>query len=309
MVKSDKKAKENIEEKMEEQIVEKDKKNKKEVVTSKKEKPKEEKIAKDAKAESEEGTKESKSLEEKKKEILEKAKKLSEGLDVTKAEELKKQVKGEKKTDMLVSLEDYIRSGIYIGTKVVTPDMKKYVHRRRADGLAIFNTDLIDSQLKEGIKFLSEFKPQDIILVCKRQAGWRAAEMFSKLTGIKVFLKKYPAGVLTNPALPNFFENELTVISDAWVDKNALNDTLKVNKKVLMICDTNNFPKSADKIIIGNNKGSKSLGLIFYLLTKGYCDAHKIEADIPDINWWVGDKGDVEEEAKRKAKIGAKYGV
>ncbi len=230
-------------------------------------------------------------LEEKKKALLEKAAKLKEKVaeSVPTTEELKEQIKAKKKSDMLIPLEEYVKAGIYLGTKVVTPDMRPFVYRRRADGLAIFNTDLIDEKLKEGIEFLSQFDAKEIILVCKRQAGWKAAKMFSKLTGIRIFTKKYPAGILTNTELPDFFENELTVVFDSWLDKNALNDTLNVKKKVLMICDTNNFAKGADKVIIGNNKSARSLGLIFYLLTKGYCKAKKIECDIPDLEWWTGE--------------------
>ena len=228
-------------------------------------------------------------MEDKKKALLEKVKKLKEKVDVSPdSEALKEQVKG-KKTEMLVPLEEYVKAGIYLGTKVVTPSMRPFVYRRRADGLAIFNTDLIDEKLKEGVEYLSKFDAEDIILVCKRQAGWKAAEKFSEITGIRVFTKKYPAGILTNTKLPEFFENELTVVTDSWLDKNALNDTLKVNKNVLMICDTNNFSKGADQVIIGNNKSAKSLGLIFYLLAKGYCKAKKIEADIPDLEWWTGE--------------------
>jgi len=113
--------------------------------------------------------------------------------------------------------------------------------------------------------------------------------MFSELTGIKVFTKKYPAGILTNTQLEDFFENELTIIADAWLDKNALKDTLDVHKKVLMICDTNNFSKGADQIIIGNNKSGKSLGVMFYLLARGYCKAKEMNKDIPDLDWWVGE--------------------
>ncbi len=231
-----------------------------------------------------------KSIEEKKKELLEKAKKLKEKVEETTTEELKEKVKVKKKTDMLIPLEEYVKSGIYLGTKVVTPAMKPFVYRRRADGLAIFNTDLIDEKLKESIEYLSKFNPEDVILVCKRQAGWRAAEKFSELTGIRVFTKKYPAGILTNTDLEDFFETELTIVTDSWLDKNALNDTINVNKKVLMICDTNNFAKGANQIIIGNNKSPRSLGLIFFLLAKGYCKAKKIEAEIPDLEWWTGEE-------------------
>ena len=230
-------------------------------------------------------------IERKKKELLEKAKKLREKIEKTTTEELKEQVKAKKRADMLIPLDEYVKAGIYLGTKVVTPDMKPFVYRRRADGLAIFNTDLIDEKLKEGIAYLSGFAPEEIILVCKRQAGWRAAEKFGELTGIRVFTKKYPAGILTNTSLPNFFENELTIITDSWLDKNALHDTVNVNKKVLMICDTNNFSKGTDKVIIGNNKSPKSLGMIFYLLARGYCRARGIKADIPDLEWWTMEEG------------------
>ncbi len=251
-----------------------------------------------------------KTLEEKKKELLEKVKKLSAKVDVAKTEDLKEKIKIKKRTDMLIPLEEYVKAGIYLGTKVVTPNMKPFVYRRRADGLAIFNTDLIDEKLKEGIEYLSKFNVEDIILVCKRQAGWKAAKMFSHLTGIRVFTKKYPAGILTNTELPDFFENKLTIVTDSWLDKNALHDTFKVNKKVLMVCDTNNFAKGADQIIIGNNKSPKSLGVIFYLLTRGFCKAKKIKADIPDLDWWTSE----EEVEKVRKKISltsrhAKFGV
>ncbi|MFH1801240.1 MAG: hypothetical protein ABH804_00160 [archaeon] len=247
------------------------------------------------------GEKTKKETERKKKEILEKVKKLKEKIDTTSTEELKEQIKIKKRTDMLVPLEEYVKAGIYLGTRVVTPDMRQFVYRRRADGLAIFNTDLIDEKIKEGAEFLSKFNPEDIIVICKRQVGWKVVEMFSKITGIRAFTKKYPAGILTNTALPDFFENELTIITDHWLDKNALQDTLNVNKKVLMICDTNNFSHGADKVIIGNNKSPKSLGVIYYLLTREYCKRRNIKAKIPDLEWWTG-------EFEEKAK-GAKFGV
>lgn len=256
--------------------------------TEKKEKELDDKeLAKIAELESIDGTKEAKSLEERKKELLEKVKKLKGKIDVATTEELKEQVKAKKKSEMLIPLEDYVKSGIYLGTKVVTPKMKPFVYRRRADGLAIFNTDLIDEKLKEGIEFMTKFEANNIVLVCKRQAGWKAANMVSHLTGIRVFTKKYPAGILTNTDLPDFFENELTIVVDSWLDRNALNDTLNVQKKVLMICDTNNFPSGANQVIIGNNKSAKSLGVIFYLLARGFCKAKNIEADIPDLEWWM----------------------
>ena len=254
--------------------------------------------SKDLEKEAEKESLESSDIESKKKALLEKAAKLREKLSAEspKTEELKEQVKIKKKTEMLIPLEEYVKAGIYLGTKVVTPDMKPFVYRRRADGLAIFNTDLIDEKIKEAAEFLSKFDAENIVLVCKRQSGWRAARMFSELTGIRVFTKKYPAGILTNTNLKDFFENELTIITDGWLDKNALKDTLDVHKKVMIICDTNNFSKEADKIIIGNNKSAKSLGIIFYLLAREFCKAKGIQKDIPDLDWWTEETEEVKEE-------------
>jgi small subunit ribosomal protein S2 len=235
------------------------------------------------------------SLEDKKKKLLERAAALkaekTESLDT---EALKEEVKSSKKKgEMLVDLEEYVKTGIYLGTRVVTPDMKKYVYRRRADGLAIFNTDLIDEKLKEGIAYLSKFNPEDVILVCKRQSGWKAAKLFEMATGIKTFTKKYPAGIMTNTELENFFETELTIITDHWLDKNALKDTLDVKKDVLMICGTNNFSKGASQVIIGNNKSGKSIGLIYYLLARGYLKARgKDTSELPDMDLWTGEDTD-----------------
>jgi len=266
--------------------------------------------SKEAEAESTTGEKD---IESKKKALLERVKKLKEKVsgDSISSEDLKEQVKVKKK-DMLIPLEEYVKSGIYLGTKVVTPNMKPFVYRRRADGLAIFNTDLIDEKIREGVDFLNKFAPEDVIVVCKREAGWRAVKKFGEITGIKVFTKKYPAGILTNKNLAGFFENELTIVTDQWVDKNALNDTLRVNKKVLMICDTNNFSKGADQIILGNNKSPKSIGVIYYLLAKGYVKARGIKADVPDLEWWTGEVEDFPSRpskfSKPKAVI-AKAGV
>ena len=105
-----------------------------------------------AEAESKEGTPEAKSLAQKRKELLEKAAKLKEKIagDAPTTEELKEQIKAKKKAEMLIPLEEYVKAGIYLGTKVVTPNMRPFVYRRRADGLAIFNTDLIDEKIREG---------------------------------------------------------------------------------------------------------------------------------------------------------------
>lgn len=223
-------------------------------------------------------------MEESKKEVVETKEEKKED----KTEEEKK--KEEKNKGMLMPVEDYVKAGCYIGTKVITPDMRQYVYRRRADGIAIINTNIVDEKLKEASKFMNQYKPDDFIVVCKREAGWRAVKLFSELTGVKVFTKKYPAGVITNLTLPDFFETEMIFICDPWLDKNALNDAINVKKKTMSIVDTNNLTNGVDVVLPANNKSNKSIGLIFYVLTREYMKAHKIDKKLPAVEEFIGEK-------------------
>ncbi len=201
---------------------------------------------------------------------------------------------------ILTPLEDYIKTASYLGTKVITPSMRKYVYRRRLDGLAILNTLLVDKKLSELIEFVKQFKPDEWTLICKREAGWRGAKMFAELTGVRTFTKKYPAGVLTNTQLDNFFETKMVVICDPWLDKNALADAKNVRVPVAGICDTNNHTADIDVVAIANNKSNKSLGLIFWLMAREYMKAHNIEKPLPSLEEFVGEELILEEPRKKK---------
>ncbi|MCD4770968.1 30S ribosomal protein S2 [archaeon] len=209
---------------------------------------------------------------------------------------------GEKKEDqtILTSLEDYIKTAAYLGTKVITPTMRKYVYRRRLDGLAILNTLLVDKKLAEGIDFIKQFKPGDWTLICKREAGWRGAKMFSELTGVRTYTKKYPSGVLTNTVLDDFIETKMVVICDPWLDKNALADARNIRIPVAAICDTNNHTADCDVVMIGNNKSNKSMGLFFWLMSREYMKAHGIDRQLPSLEDFVGEELVLEEPKKKR---------
>lgn len=250
------------------------------------------KKAKSTEAKSDADNKEETTKEDKKAKLaklMEKARKLEGSVEEVKEVSLKSKVKPEEeeKKDTLVPMDDYLKSSIHLGTRVITPDMRKYVYRRRADGLAVFNTALLDDLIREGADFLSQYNPKDVLIVCKREAGWKAVKKFSEITGVRSFTKKYPAGILTNTVLDNFMETNLVFICDPWLDKNALEDANRIRIPVLSICDTNNFTKGITKIIPGNNKSAKSLGMILYLLAKIYVEKQGIKSAEFTINDFI----------------------
>lgn len=214
-----------------------------------------------------------------KKKLLERAKQLEGHIEekIT-VEEIKiaEEKIAPKEAKLFFPLEDYVKAGIHLGTRVISGDMRKYVYRRRADGLAILNTNLIDKKLLEATELIAKYEPKEIILVCKREAGWKAAQKLAEATGIRTFTKKYPAGITTNSALQDFFEPSLVIISDPWLDKNALADAKNVHVPVVGLCDTNNLTAKIDYVIPCNNKSSKSLGIVFYIVAKEYCKKHSL---------------------------------
>lgn len=228
-------------------------------------------------------------------ELLKKAKELEETLEEAKEIDFEKKVIGEEeKQNLLVPLADYMKSSIHLGTRVITPDTRDFVYRRRSDGLAIFNTSKIDEKIREGADYLAQFSPDKILLVCKREAGWPAAQKFSEMTGIKAFTKKYPAGILTNSNLSSFLEADIVLIIDPWLDKNALHDAQKMRMSVIAVCDTNNYTRGIDKIILGNNKSYKSIGMVLYLLAKIYKQKRNLEIPEPQIQEFVQDWDNVQ---------------
>src|SRR3989344_5188222 len=84
---------------------------------------------------------------------LAKEEKLAETLKI-KEVEIKPKVE-EKET--LVPIEDYLKSSMHLGTRAITPDMKPFVYKRRADSLAVFNTTLLDEKIREGAEFLAKY--------------------------------------------------------------------------------------------------------------------------------------------------------
>ncbi|MBN1275416.1 30S ribosomal protein S2 [Candidatus Woesearchaeota archaeon] len=172
--------------------------------------------------------------------------------------------------ELLIPNDDYLKSGIHIGTKFRTKHMANFIYKTRPDGLSVLNIQAIDERIRLAVNFLAQFPPEDILAVSRRENGWKPVRMFAEATGCKYFAGRYPPGVLTNPNLRDFVEAKIMLVTDAWPDKNAIADAQKVGIPVIALCDTNNQANGIDLVMPCNNKGKKSLGLVYWLLAKLY---------------------------------------
>jgi len=175
-----------------------------------------------------------------------------------------------KAEEFLVANEEYLKAGIHIGTKFKTKYMDKFIYKTRPDGLSVLNIQKIDERIKTAVNLLSYYKPEDILIVSRRENGWKPISLFAKLTGAKFFAGRYPPGLMTNPNLDTFVEVKLIFVIDSWPDRNAVKDALKIGIPVVALCDSNNQTNGIDFVIPCNNKGKKSLGLMFFLLAREY---------------------------------------
>lgn len=176
----------------------------------------------------------------------------------------------QKAQELLVPTETYLKSGIHIGTKFKTNYMARFIYKTRPDGLSVLDIELIDERIRMLAKFLAQYDPKDILVVCRRENGWRPIRMLEKVTGIRAHAGRYAPGMLTNPTLDNYAEAKIMVVTDAWPDRNAVKDALRVGIPVVALCDSNNTANNIDFVVPCNNKGKKSLGLLYWVLANEY---------------------------------------
>ena len=180
----------------------------------------------------------------------------------------------------LVPRDVYLKSGIHIGTKFRTAYMEQFIYKTRPDGLSVLNLQKIDERIRVAASFLAQYNSEDILVICRRENGWKAVELFGKLAGVRVYAGRYPPGTLTNPNLEQYTEAKVMLAVDAWPDRNAVLDAVKVGIPVIALCDTNNQSNFIDLVVPCNNKGKKSIGLLFFILTKEFLKLKdKIKSD------------------------------
>ncbi|MFW9990703.1 MAG: 30S ribosomal protein S2 [Candidatus Odinarchaeota archaeon] len=172
---------------------------------------------------------------------------------------------------LLLDLEDYLKSGMHIGTSSGMQSMLPFIYRVRNDGLYVLDVRATDERIRIAAKFLARIDPEDIVVCSVRTYGIYPAQRFAKAAGARALTGRIIPGTFTNPQMKGkgkFFQPKVIIISDPNTDKQALKEAMRMGITVIGLLDTDNTTNYVDYVIPCNNKGRNSLATVFWLLAR-----------------------------------------
>jgi len=200
---------------------------------------------------------------------------------------------------LLIDQSTYLEAGVHIGTKVKTPGIKKFIYKIREDGLYLLDLPEIDRRIRLAAKMLAKYDEKEIVVTASRIYAIAAASKFAEITKTRVLQGRIMPGVFTNPNRDDFIEPAIVLVSDTRNEKQAVKEASKTNIPVIALCDTDNWIKFVDLIIPCNNKGRRSLAVVYYLLARELLKEKSIIKSNEEFNYKISD---FEAKVEMKAK-------
>ncbi len=170
--------------------------------------------------------------------------------------------------ETLVPPELYKKAGVLYGTQICTKFMKKFVYKILPDGFYLLDVNAVDQRLRIAAKFLSRFEPEKIAVTSVRLYGQKPARMMCQYVGCKAITGRIVPGIFTNPHLEYYVEPDVVLVTDPRTDKQAIIEASKVGIPVVAFVHTDNKVEDIDLVIPANNKGRRSLALLYWILTR-----------------------------------------
>jgi len=185
-------------------------------------------------------------------------------------------------TELLVDRETYETHAVHIGTQQKSADMASFIQEVRSDGLYLLDIEITDSRIRSIANFLSKYEASNIMVVSARQYGQRPARKFAEAIGANAAVGRFIPGSLTNPSLRSYVEPDMLFVTDPAADQQALREAVNSGLPIVGICDANNNLRNVDLALPANNKGRRSLSLLYWILAR---EVLKVRGETTDEAW------------------------
>ena len=206
-------------------------------------------------------------------------------------------------SNTLVSSERYLKTGVHIGTKYKSGEMKRYIYKSRKDGLKVLDVQTLDERIRYSAKFIAQIPREKIVVISRKLYGQTAAKKFAEVIGGKAFIGRFVPGTFTNYEGKEFIEPKVVFVTEPEADTQAIAEATVLRIPVIALCSTNNQLKNIDLVIPVNNKGRKSIALVFWFLAREILKERKeiasdeeFKTTIEDFEFLLTGKEEEEEE-------------
>ncbi len=170
--------------------------------------------------------------------------------------------------NLLLPQEILLSAGVHIGTRIKTKDMEPFIYKVRPDGLFVLDMEQMNERVKMVARFLSRLDLSKVVVASSKRYGRNPVEKFCEMLGCRPYLGRFTSGSFTNPKYADFFEPVAVIVTDSLADQQIVEEASQIGIPVVALCSTDNSLKNVDILIPVNNKGRRSLAIVYWLLVR-----------------------------------------